>query len=226
MPTYNRRRFVPQAFDCFLRQDYPERELIVVDDGTDPVKDLMPKDPRIRYIVQNKKLTIGSKRNLACEEANGEIVVHWDDDDWHARHRLRYQVMYLTRRQADICGSNKLLYYSLVTKELWLYEFPLIEKIWLAGGSLCYTKSFWQENPFDDTNHGEDTRFVWKKRLKNAVILPDFKFYVATIHPGNTSPKSLSSSCWKRWPDDDLQGIMGDDWQFYSKYGCFKSGHG
>lgn len=43
MPTYNRRAFVPQAVDYFLRQDYPSRELIVVDDGTDPVEDLIPR---------------------------------------------------------------------------------------------------------------------------------------------------------------------------------------
>ena len=34
---HNRRRFVPDAIRDFLVQDYPSRELIIVDDGTDPV---------------------------------------------------------------------------------------------------------------------------------------------------------------------------------------------
>jgi len=50
MPTYNRRAFVPQAIYYFLRQDYPNKELIIVDDGTDEVGDLIPGDERIRYI--------------------------------------------------------------------------------------------------------------------------------------------------------------------------------
>ena len=50
MPTYNRREFVSQAIYYFLHQDYPNKELIIVDDGTDEVGDLIPGDERIRYI--------------------------------------------------------------------------------------------------------------------------------------------------------------------------------
>jgi len=35
MPTYNRRPFLPLALRCFLDQDYPNKELIIVDDGED-----------------------------------------------------------------------------------------------------------------------------------------------------------------------------------------------
>ena len=34
MPTYNRREFVPLAIRYFLRQDYANKELIIIDDGT------------------------------------------------------------------------------------------------------------------------------------------------------------------------------------------------
>ena len=40
MPTANRRAFVPQALAYFMRQDYPHRELIIVDDGPNDVRDL------------------------------------------------------------------------------------------------------------------------------------------------------------------------------------------
>src|SRR5207245_6042896 len=92
MPTYNRRFFVPHAIRCFLRQDLAESELIVVDDGADSVADLMPDDPRIRYIRLPERHTIGQKRNIGCAQAWGEIIVHWDDDDWMASWRLSYQV--------------------------------------------------------------------------------------------------------------------------------------
>ena len=62
MPTHNRRPFVAQAIVYFLRQDYPNRELIVVDDGTDPVADLIPDDPCIRYLHQEHTSTLGAKR--------------------------------------------------------------------------------------------------------------------------------------------------------------------
>ncbi|HWF90349.1 MAG TPA: glycosyltransferase, partial [Pyrinomonadaceae bacterium] len=80
MPTYNRRLFVPQAIRCFLRQDYPNLELLVVDDGPNPVADCVPESDRIRYIRLDNRATVGAKRNLACEQARGEFIVHWDDD--------------------------------------------------------------------------------------------------------------------------------------------------
>ena len=69
MPTYNRRRYVAQAILYFLRQDYPNRELIILDDGDDRVADLAPSDDRIRYIALDRRMILGAKRNLACELA-------------------------------------------------------------------------------------------------------------------------------------------------------------
>jgi len=84
MPTRNRRLFVVQAVAQFLAQDYGDRELIVVDDGEDAVADLLPADSRIRPLRLDRRATIGAKRNIACEAAAGEVIAHWDDDDWMA----------------------------------------------------------------------------------------------------------------------------------------------
>src|SRR5215218_4381370 len=66
MPTCDRRRFVPHAVDCFLRQDYPNVELLIVDDGRDAVEDLVPARAGIRYMRMDRTLRIGAKRNEAC----------------------------------------------------------------------------------------------------------------------------------------------------------------
>src|SRR5262249_49891845 len=50
MPTRDRRSFVPLALRCFAAQDYPDRELILVDDGADPVADLAEGVPGVRYV--------------------------------------------------------------------------------------------------------------------------------------------------------------------------------
>ena len=90
MPTHDRRRFVPLALHYFLRQDYPHRELVVVDDGADPVADLIPDDPRIRYIRLNRRLSVGAKRNHAVRGARGELIAHWRTtiSAWRVRRRL------------------------------------------------------------------------------------------------------------------------------------------
>jgi glycosyltransferase involved in cell wall biosynthesis len=69
MPTYNRRAFVQRAIEYFLRQGYERKELIIVDDGTDSIGYLVSQDEHIRYIRLNERLTLGAKRNRACEAA-------------------------------------------------------------------------------------------------------------------------------------------------------------
>src|SRR5437868_1947457 len=121
MPTFNRRAFVPLAIEYFLRQDFDDSELVIVDDGSDPIVDLVPEDERIRYVRLPAKASVGAKRNAACTHARGQIIAHWDDDDWHAPHRLRYQVEALQRSGMDICGIRTLLFFNPETQRAWKY---------------------------------------------------------------------------------------------------------
>src|SRR5262245_16853127 len=92
LPTHNRRTFVVPAIKYFLRQDYQSKELIIIDEGATPIGDLTTIDNHIHYIRLDERIPLGAKRNLACRESRGEIIVHWDDDDWMAPWRLSYQV--------------------------------------------------------------------------------------------------------------------------------------
>lgn len=148
MPTYNRRLFVHKAIEYFLRQDYPKRELVIVDDGEDSIRDLVPNDSCIRYICNNNKSPVGAKRNLACKEANGKIILHWDDDDWMAHWRISYQVKALLKEHADICGLEKIIFYDPKDRQSWFYLYPGRGKPWVYGGSLCYTKKILGKTSF------------------------------------------------------------------------------
>jgi O-antigen biosynthesis protein len=109
-PTANRRRILPQAIRCFRQQNYPNTKLLIIDDGEDPVGDLVPQGERIRYVRLPYKTVLGQKRNRAAAEAKGEIIVHWDDDDWSAPWRLEYQVKELISAGADICGLDRVFF--------------------------------------------------------------------------------------------------------------------
>ncbi len=215
MPTHNRRAFVPQALAYFARQDYPDRELIIVDDGSDPVSDLMLNDARIRYLRPDRPCSIGTKRNLACQSARGTLIVHWDDDDWIANWRLSYQVDQLLTSGADVCGLDTLLFYRPATDQAWRYTYPHSNKTWVAGGTLCYTRSFWRTNPFPDINVGEDTRFVWGNTASKIIALTRSDFYVALIHAQNTAAKHTSSRRWQAVPGDQIHSLIGPDITFY-----------
>ena len=61
MPTYNRRRFVPEAIRLFLTQDYPRKELVVLDDGEDNIADLIPSPPQVRYVRLDRRQSIAAR---------------------------------------------------------------------------------------------------------------------------------------------------------------------
>src|SRR5260370_3132029 len=215
MPTYNRRTFVPQAIEYFLRQDYTNKELVIIDDGTDSVRDLIPADERIRYIRLDAQATIGAKRNLACEQAGGSIIAHWDDDDWHAPHRLSYQVESLLLEGADICGINTLLFYHPEKQQAWRYAYSHTHRVWLSGSTLCYTRSFWEKHHFASINVGEDGHFVWGGQCERITVLGDYTFHVSMIHASNVSTKRTHGTCWHAHPVEEVQHLLGLDWAFY-----------
>jgi glycosyltransferase involved in cell wall biosynthesis/predicted O-methyltransferase YrrM len=211
MPTYNRREFIPRAIEYFLRQDYEPKELIIVDDGTDPIGDLVPQDDRIRHIRLNERISVGAKRNRACEAARGDIIAHWDDDDWHAPQRLRYQIEALQREHAEVCGINRLLFYDAINDRAWRYVYPAQRRFWLSGSSLCYTRSFWAAHRFANLNVGEDARFVWSGMRARMIALPDYTFHVGVIHAHNVSPKRTNSAYWQAINLAEIQRVVGDD---------------
>ena len=217
MPTYNRRRFVPLAIEYFLRQDYEPKELIVIDDGSDPVEDLIPADARFRYVRPAGRLTVGAKRNLACAEARGEIVLHWDDDEWHAPRRIGVQVRHLLEERADLCGLNPTLFYDLGTSLAWLYRYPAEERFWASGTSFCYRREFWERKPFNEVDVGEDNQFLWEAPPARMIALPDTTAVVAMIHDGNVSPKSPGSGYWERFDAAEIQRILGEDFASYER---------
>lgn len=207
MPTHNRRQFIDAALRCFFSQDYPALELIVVDDGSDPVGDLLPADPRIRYIRLEQRMTVGAKRNYACREARGSVIVHWDDDDWYPPSRVTRQVEALRERRADVCGSSAIYFRDHVRGETYLYDFR--DRPWVAGTTLAYRREYWERHPFRDVQVAEDTSFVWRN---GAIVLADLKdpsLCVASIHPHNVSPKRPEGRYWSRVSSARIAALLG-----------------
>lgn len=214
MPTFNRRAWVERAVMYFLRQAYEARELIVVDDGSEPVRDLLPRDPRVRYVRLDRRTSIGTKRNLGCEQARGEIVAHWDDDDWFAPWRLRYQVGQLLQGDTDIVGLNSLFYWEPRSRRAWRYRYPTSARPWVHDPTFCYRRELWQCSPFPDTSYSIDIRYLWHGPSKRIAALDDSSFYVGIIHGGNTSVKRTTHAYWRPWPSREVEALLGDDVSF------------
>jgi len=189
MPTKNRAKFIPIAIDNFKKQDYQNKELIIIDDGEYPIKHLVNDDPQIRYFyLEQKEPTIGNKRNIGCEHANGELITHWDDDDWYAPDWISFQVKNFLASGADIGGLNQVQYWSPLLKQGWIIKNSDSQYPWLSGQSLIYRKTFWQKYPFKDRQTESDDEFV----SMNGATLFAHDYYqgvLVMLHGHNTTRK-------------------------------------
>ena len=209
LPTRDRPGFMAEAVRGFLGQDYPNRELVVVDDGAESVAHLLPVDARVRYLRLSSALTIGEKRNIACQNARGEIIAHVDDDDWYPPRRLTAQVRALSETSASICGTSTLRFFDPLANSAWMYSHPAPD--WVAGATLVYRKSYWQRQPFAAVQIGEDNRFLQSAHgTKDIIDLHDPGLCLAMVHAHNTSLKRPDTSYWKSSDSHEVHALIGE----------------
>jgi glycosyltransferase involved in cell wall biosynthesis len=93
LPTYNRARFLPEAFDSIRRQSWADWELIVVDDGSTDDTEALVADwlPRLggrgRYVKQQNRGAYGA-RNTGLDHVTRDYVAFFDSDDLWLPHHL------------------------------------------------------------------------------------------------------------------------------------------
>ena len=126
LPTaFGRVRLLRQALAAVTALDYPDYEVLVVDNrppGDDsPVPDLGPAgdDPRVR-VVREYRPGVSAARNAGIAQARGEIVAFTDDDGLADRGWLRALVSRLVAEPDADCVTGLVLPAQLETDEqLW-----------------------------------------------------------------------------------------------------------
>jgi glycosyltransferase involved in cell wall biosynthesis len=96
MTCYNAADTIARAIDSALRQDWPCFEVIIVDDrSTDGavriIEESISREPRARLILHERNRGVAAARNTIIENARGDFVAYFDDDDVSVPHRLRAQ---------------------------------------------------------------------------------------------------------------------------------------
>jgi glycosyltransferase involved in cell wall biosynthesis len=193
MPTGNRKEFVPLAIKSFLSQDYGAKfELVVVDDGNVPCWDVVPElyNEFIRYEYRGRdygpRMSIGEKRNWGNRSAHGDIIVHWDDDDWYHPSRLRDQIEHLLASGKQVVGYHSIHYYRESDKKTFKYNDPTFRPHG-GGTSLVYWKKFWEVHKFPDRQIAEDFIFTtWARNTDQMASKDGLGMVVARVHSKST----------------------------------------
>lgn len=86
--SYNGRRTLESCLTSLSKLNYPDYEIILVDDGsTDSTPQIVTQHPHIHYVRHEKNLGLSTARNTGIAAATGEIIAFTDsdcrvDEDW------------------------------------------------------------------------------------------------------------------------------------------------
>ena len=203
MPTRGRREWAFDAVMCYVHQTYPAKELLILDDEDDPSfpdPSFLPSGQSIRYI-RGPKLNIPKKRNKLATIAEGELICHFDSDDWQHPDRIRQQVEFLEASGKSIVGFHSLLFAR--GQEAWRYKG---EENAPCGSSFLYTKALWAEIKFPETVPiGSDMRLGRHASKIHKLKSCDVgELLVMRVHQFNSSPKQVQDRTHYRpipWTD-------------------------
>ncbi len=183
-PTFGRAEFLPAIAACVKSQTYGNVEWLVLDDSERPSMELTDlSGDTVRYMHVAGRLSIGEKRNRLVDMARGELIAHFDDDDYYAPGYLASMVAALTAAKVDFVrltgffaaqlNQGQIGYYRTLVKHGPGFEFSAkgvkpvildavtIPHIHLAfGWAYIYRRSVWRANPFKAINTFEDREFV------------------------------------------------------------------
>lgn len=150
-PTFNRRPFIPYMIKCFEHQTYPKDriEWIIIDDGTDPIGELVSHIPQVKYFFYEKKLLLGKKRNLMHTKCSGDIIIYMDDDDYYPVERISHAVETLQKNPSYlIAGSSEMHIYFDSIKSV--FQCGPYKQYHSTAATFAFRKELLLQTKYDD----------------------------------------------------------------------------
>jgi len=216
-PTFQREKMLQLQHRGVAEQTERDFEWLIVDDSPEPSKYFSAlADDRVHYRHLTQRISIGEKRNLLNDHARGEIIVHFDDDDYYSKDYLATMGKCFDA-SIDIAKLSGWYIYSQVYRELGYWDLTRMPGLHLSwskepmnsvlfgddyargngpksllgfGFSYAYRRNVWAKAKFPDQNFGEDFAFIQSTLADGARLhqFPDTTcICVHVLHQSNTS---------------------------------------
>ncbi|MCP5469752.1 MAG: glycosyltransferase family 2 protein [Chlamydiales bacterium] len=174
-PTEERPTFLLSLYQVLLRQESGDWEWLIYDSSLRPCKELLQyNDPRIHYIHDLDRKTIGERRNLLVQKAKGEIIVHFDDDDYYAPHYL--STIKEALKKDDFFHIHSWFAYHAASRQFFYWDSQEKTKSRMALNPLVGARvreiDFGQEAAENMIKHGYGFTFAYRKYLAEKYPFP------------------------------------------------------
>lgn len=210
IPLYNGSNYIEEALKCAIAQDYPNKEIIVVNDGSSDNgagREICLKYSDSITYIEKENGGCSSALNFGIRAAKGEYISWLSHDDLYLPNKLSYQIELIDRLGLDentiVSNSgglidkegNAIAHPSVKTdatlnaKEFFSY---LLFKKCLNGCGLLIPKAVFEKRLY----FREDMRFVLDWNLWLKVAVEGFKVHIDStelvknrVHGGQVTVK-------------------------------------
>lgn len=180
-----RRHMAYVAAECFNRQTHPNRKLVIVNHGDEPLRVRVRTNPGDVYVGCDEVMTtreecptLGDLRNKALDLClDRGLVCIWDDDDWTAD-------TYMATLAAAHVPDHVVLMRYQIRHDLDTDTSYVHKNVPGHYGQVLYASTSRQRYPKLDKH--EDADFVRQFSTRLVVLVNDPKLYVRTCHAHNT----------------------------------------
>lgn len=178
-----------RVIDCFRDQSYVNRQLVIVYEESDELTcgflHGLTWEENIKLVkVPDKpvKFSLGKLRNLSLEQADGDYVCQWDDDDWYAPDRLSAQMEAVLKADRPASVLSRWIVFDAIRRKAYLSN----RRLW--EGSILCRKELMLNKPYPEISKGEDTEVIESLVRKNLLtVIHDMpELYIYIYHGANT----------------------------------------
>lgn len=197
-------QFLKRCLDSLLMTDYPNFEVVVIDNGSldDSVKFIKSNYPQVKIIEHNRNYGFALGYNLVIDSIKSEFIVLLNNDVFTTHDWLKKLVIYAendgvaavtpkmlffqNKKRINAAGGKCDIYgvgWNRGNGEIDQGQYDKVEEVFYGnGGALLVKKRVWHKvGPFDERYfiYGEDLDWCWRAKLQGYKILyvPDARVY-------------------------------------------------
>ncbi len=189
--NYNGAGFLRDCIRSVLSQDYPNTEVILVDNGSaDESCSIVEKEfPLVKLLKLDRNYHFSGGMNRGVKASTGDIALLLNNDTVVQEHALTKAMRSITGMDIDICGCGILKLNGMRPQS----SIHLYETLDFAGAAVFVRKSAWQDLG------GIDEDFKTYFELKDFAIRAVLKGYKVMVEPealifhaGSVTTKKMS----------------------------------
>lgn len=228
VPIYKVEKYIVQCAESLFLQDWPNKELIFVDNNTPDrsiqlLEDLLDsKYPHCKpfvHIISQKKQGLGYAREAGLRIATGEYVIHVDSDDWVEHDFISKLAQKAVESNADVVYCNYIKEYEDQQPEVTPQKdmsgcsdremITAIHNRWIQGymWNKLIRRSFYRmdELVVPLCNMHEDITFLTQilYGVQRVVFLPEALYHYRLLRKD-----SITAMKWADWRRNSAEGFF------------------